>query len=268
MNQVFHTPDHLLTRPVRIQVAGVGGTGSHFLDALASLDTTLQRLRHPGFEVAVYDADRVSRASVGRQRYTDADVSVPKAHILVHRCNLFYNLNYTAHARALEPNDIRADLLVTCTDRALFRASIGKAYRNRESHTLWLDCGNNNTSGIVVLGHLGKPTESPNPQLHLPNIFAMYPEMATMRAVDEEEPSCSVAQSISRQEWPVNRLVATMAADLLWNLFRHGKIEHHGCRIDTRTLTSMPMPIDPTAWAFYGIEQRKPPRQRHLKKVA
>jgi len=256
MTHVFHVPDQLLTRRVRIQVAGAGGTGSHFIDALASLDSTLQKLGHPGFDVSVYDADRVSRASVGRQRYTQADVTQYKAHLLVHRINLFYGVNYQAHARhLLAPYDIHADLLITCTDRALFRAQVGKEYGKRETPSLWMDFGNDAACGTVVLGHLGKLPKGQSKSLRLPNIWDLYPELANMRAADEEEPSCSVEQSVTRQEWPVNRMVATMGASLLWNLFRKGQIENHGCRIDTRTLTAMPLPIDPTSWEFFGVKQ-------------
>jgi len=262
MNQVFHTPEHLLTRLVRIQVAGAGGTGSHLIDALASLDSTLRTLGHPGFEVAIFDDDRVSRASVGRQRYTDADIGVPKAHVLVHRINCFYNVNYVAHARKLDTNSIHCDLLITATDSALFRAAVGKTFQNRESHTLWIDTGNDSAGGLCEIGHLGKLPAQDAGALRLPNIWNLYPELAKMRAADEEEASCSVEQSITRQEWPVNRMVATFAATLLWNLFRKGKLEHHGCRIDTRTLTAMPMPIDPQMWEFYGIKTVKPKATR------
>ncbi|MHB8742793.1 MAG: PRTRC system ThiF family protein [Sulfuricaulis sp.] len=252
MNQIFPTPEHLLTRQVRIQVAGVGGTGSHFLEGLASLDNTLRKLGHPGFEVSVYDPDRVTRASVARQRFTDVDVGVTKADVLCHRINLFYNVNYQAHARALDPHEIHADLLVTCTDSALFRARVGKAFARRNTDALWLDHGNSAAEAIVVLGHLGKPANAP--PIMLPNIWNLYPELETMRAADAEEASCSVEQSIRRQQWPVNRLTAIMGLNLLWNMFRDGKLENHGCRIDTRMLTVQPMAIDPAAWAFYGVK--------------
>jgi len=267
----FHTPEHLLTQTVRIQVAGAGGTGSHFLDALASLDSTLRTLGHPGFEVSVYDPDRVSRSSVGRQRYTDADIGVPKATVLCHRLNLFYCVNYIAHARRLDPREVNADLLITCTDSALFRAAVGKRFEKTASRALWCDTGNDSHGGVVVLGHLGKLLEGDDSGLRLPNVWNLYPELASMRKADEEEPSCSVEQSITRQEWPVNRLVASMAANLLWNLFRKGKIDHQGCRVDTHTLSATPMPIDPMMWEMYGLVQPSKKKVRPaslLRKVA
>jgi PRTRC genetic system ThiF family protein len=252
MSQVFYTPQTFLDRQVRIQVAGVGGTGSHFLEGLASLDNTLRKLGHPGFDVSVYDPDRVTRASVARQRFTDADVGVTKADVLCHRVNIFYSVSYAAHARALDTHDIHADLLVTCTDSALFRARVGKAFRNRQTDALWLDHGNSAAAALCVLGHLGKPINEKT--LVLPNHWNLYPELESMHAVDAEQPSCSVEESIRRQEWPVNRLTAVMGLNLLWNLFRDGKLENHGCRIDTRTLTVRPMAIDPVAWEFYGVK--------------
>jgi hypothetical protein len=126
-----------------------------------------------------------------------------------------------------------------------------------------LDFGNGPATGQVVIGHLGKPSLADG-GLRLPNVFDLFPELDELSATDREAPSCSVEEAITRQEWPVNRMVAALGAALLWNLIRKGEIEHHGCFIDTRTLQSRPLPVDPEGWAMFGYapKRNKSPKRK------
>jgi PRTRC genetic system ThiF family protein len=250
MKKVFHTPTEFLVRPITISLIGAGGTGSHVADGLASLECTLRNLGHPGFRVNLYDAGRVRRANIGRQRFTEADIGHYKVDVLTHRLNMFYQLGWVANARNVEPgHDVLGDLVLTCTDSAIFRAKLGKAYRERTSHTLWLDVGNGAMSGQAILGHLAGKTNAP---MRLPNVFDLYPELSKMQAADRDAPSCSMEEAIARQEWPINRLVATACVTLLWNLLRKGAITDHGCQMNTGMLQMTPLAIDPQAWEFFG----------------
>lgn len=245
----FHAPEHLIHSPVRIQVIGCGGTGSQMADALASMEVTLRALGHPGFRVSLHDADKVSRANVGRQRFCNADVGHYKAALLAHRINLFYGLHWKAETEHQTPGRVHGDVVVTCTDSAMFRAELGRAHRNKASEALWLDCGNGAADAQCILGHLGQPRA---PTRRLPNVADLFPELATMQHADRSAPSCSVAEAVARQEWPVNRAVALAGVELLWNLLRNGRIEHHGVFLNTHTGASRPLAIDPAGWAMFG----------------
>jgi len=250
--QPFFLPERWADNRVRIAVIGAGGTGSQFLDQLASLESTLTRLGHPGFEVVVYDGDAVSPANVGRQRFTAVDVGLNKAQILVHRINLFYGLDWQAQPRHLDPTALPwVDLVVTCVDKALFRAQLGEAHAERHSGALWLDFGNGADRGNVVLGHLGQGDRG---GLRLPNVLDLYPELTDMEAADAEQPSCSTEEAIRRQAWPVNRIAAMIGAELLWTLFREGRIETHGAFFSLAPMEVRPMPIDSDVWSFMGLQ--------------
>lgn len=247
--RMFPIPEAWAERVVRIDLIGAGGTGSQVADQLASMETTLRALGHPGFEVIVYDGDMVTNASVGRSRYTPADVGHPKAVLLAHRIGLFYNVAWQAvpeHHRG----STNADLVITCVDSALFRAGLGKQFSKRSSESLWLDFGNGDHQAQVILGHLGKP----NSERRLPNVFDLFPELEHMAAADREAPSCSAEEAIRRQPWPINRVVATLGMELLWTLFRNGSISHHGYTLTLNPLITTHMPIDPAVWEFYGYQ--------------
>lgn len=245
-------PPSWLTRSVRIGVVGAGGTGSQFVDALASLDATLRRIGHPGFDVTVFDHDRVSNFNLGRQRFTAADVGLNKAVVLVHRVNLFHSLAWKAAPYAARAPQLGAfDLVVTCVDTGRFRAAVGRYFRHRTSETLWLDTGNSAREGQVLLGHLGRTPGA----FRIPNIADLYPDLET--AADDDAPSCSTEEAITRQEFPINRMVANAAVELLWTLLRKGTIRHHGYRLRLNPLRFETLAIDALAWSFYGYRVRR-----------
>lgn len=243
----FPIPEEWASRVVRIDLIGAGGTGSQVADQLASMETTLRALGHPGLDVTIYDRDLVTGASVGRSRFTQADIGHPKSVLLAHRIGLFYSLGWKAipdHHRGIT----NADLVITCVDSAVFRADLGKHYINRETDALWLDHGNGDHQAQVVLGHIGKPTTGRK----LPNVFDLFPELEHMAAADKEAPSCSTEEAVRRQPWPINRAVAMLGMELLWTLFRNGSLEHHGYTMTLNPMQTTSMPIDPAVWEFYG----------------
>lgn len=249
--QRFMMPAHWLQQPIDVVLVGVGGTGSEMLDGLVRLHMALVKLDHPGLRVTVFDADEVSSANIGRQRFYPGDEGQNKSILSVHRINLFNGLDWRAVPRWFDPMERmsgwdRFDLLVTCVDKASTRADIGKAVAEHASyrHGLWLDTGNNHNTGQCILGTLGRTAPK------LPSVFDLYPELETM--VDDNEPSCSFEQAIQAQDLLINRVVADAATDLLWQLIRHGQITHHGAFVEVSPMRVTPLRIDPTVWASLG----------------
>ena len=252
MSGTYKIPGKWLDHQVRVSIIGAGGTGSQIADQLASLQTTLQMLGHPGFDVTVYDGDRVSSSNIGRQRFTRSDIGGYKAPLLVNRINQFYGLDWQAMPRYFDParGGNGCDLLITAVDKAAFRAELGSRASEAYREGLWLDMGNGESTGNVVLGHLTWPEG----QSRLPNVFDLYPELANMQAVDDEAPSCSTEEAISRQSWPVNRMAAMLASEILWNLFRNGQITHHGAFFQLNPMCVQNLPVDPNVWAMMGYQ--------------
>lgn len=250
LTNTFFVPERWLSEPVRVALVGVGGTGSELLDALARMHTALQALGHPGFEVVAWDADDVSATNLLRQRFLPGDEGLNKAEVLIQRYNVFMGLCWEARGSAFQPRDLRnTDLLITCVDKAAVRVGIAEHAKRWRTPVLWLDTGNDAHQGQVVLGHLGIPEHG----LRLPNIVDLYPDMGEKAAeLDAEGPSCSAEEALTRQEWPVNRQVAVSASALLWNLLRHGRLDHHGVFIDVRTGLSSPLRVDEKGWAAFG----------------
>lgn len=248
-------PPNFLDRTVRIALVGAGGTGSQLADALASLQATLMALGHPGFQVKVFDHDTVSASNLGRQRFTRSDIGHPKATLLVHRINAFYGLTWeSAPIKFPVDNARQYDLILSCTDKAAFRASLQKQRSEAQwsSVNWWLDCGNAAANGQVVLGQLS----GPRTELSLPTVVDLFPEQFTPEGIEaadgDDTPSCGTAEAIARQQWPVNRVAAQIASEILWSWFRHGRLTHHGAQFQLDPLRTQPLPIDPNVWACFG----------------
>lgn len=259
MNTTYHMPHEWLNRPVNIVLAGCGGTGSEMLDEIFRIHSLLIALEGHGFNVHVFDPDDVSMANIGRQRFLPCDIGHPKAEVLISRLNSFAGTQWHYHNQRYEADQdsISFDLLITCVDTPTLRAEIGMTKDPSSvndpyefgfgggKEVLWLDCGNDSHSGNVILGHLNNGKS----RIELPNVFDLYPMLATMEHTDE--PSCSTAEALTRQDYGINRSVAREAANLLWQLFRNGQLKHHGSYIDIRQGCVSPLQIDEKVWSAF-----------------
>lgn len=260
MALTYATPQRLAQRRVVVTLVGVGATGSWLLPQLVRIDRTLLLLGHPeGLAVDVWDGDTVSEANVGRGSFLPQHVGRNKATCLVHQTNQAWGTAWRALPKHLSPEraprELAAtDILLSCTDSAAWRVGIGKTFRGRPLNTLWLDCGNSERTGQVVLGHLGKPAGK---EIKLPNIYDLYEEDLKHAVREDTGPSCSLAAAIARQDLTVNLEMAARAAQLLWNLLRHGGLDAHAVFSDTAALRATPLPIAPESWAWMGSSAKK-----------
>lgn len=259
-------PPSWLSRRINIVLIGCGGTGSEMLDELFRIHSLLVALDGEGLHVTAFDPDSVSQANIGRQRFWPCDTGFPKAEVLISRVNSFggADWDYVNEAYDVEQHsNIEFDLLITCVDTPAIRADIGKYFQKSSSlnteevddidfddfgsssSRFWLDCGNDESSGNVILGHL----EWNGRDQKLPNVFDLYPVLASMQ--NSDQPSCSTAAALAKQDYGVNRSVAREGANILWQFLRHGTLSHHGSYIDIKSGTVIPLRIDTSVWETF-----------------
>jgi PRTRC genetic system ThiF family protein len=245
-------PNEWIGKEIKVALVGCGGTGSEMMDEVYRIETLLVKLGGMGLSVTAYDPDLVSEANIGRQRFWPCDVGFNKAEVLINRINAYGGVNWRYEDKSFSTDDLPSfDLIITCVDTPKLRADIGKWQDDANSYNattrLWLDCGNDTHQGNVVLGHISHEDSDGD---SLPNVFDLYPSLSTMP--DDQHESCSTEEAIAKQDYGINRSVAREAANLLWALLRHGKLNHHCSFIDIRTGTVNPLPIDPAQWALFG----------------
>jgi PRTRC genetic system ThiF family protein len=222
--------------PIRIAVVGVGGTGSEIVSMLVNLHQGLVAIGKPGLHVVAYDPDTVSAANVVRQRYAPSDVGHPKALVLINRINLAFSLGWEGISKRFTSADAKYswDVVISAVDSRRSRADLHRYAFAKGFYRwkFWLDTGNDHTTGQIILG---TPRNEPGPRTHiLPCATELHPELCDVSKPDDDSPSCSAAEAISKQDLFVNKYVAVLAVDLLWRLFRDERLEAHARYFDLR----------------------------------
>lgn len=247
------------TNPIFINLIGAGGTGSQFLTALSKMDFALREMNHCGLSVRLFDFDKVEKANLGRQLFSTNELGLNKAVVLINRVNRFFGTNWKAIPEAFEsavrdtPEVASANITVTCVDTVQARKSISvllyqgnEATFNRDARKYWLDLGNGKNSGQVWLSTIGKITQPESKKFkvvsELPDLFSTFPNLLENEK-ENNQPSCSLAQALNRQDLFINSVLSQMGASLLWSMFRLGVLENRGFFLHLADFRSTPIPI-------------------------
>lgn len=240
---MYSLPFEKLAKKWKVAIIGIGGSGSYMAAEIRQLDTCLRALNSEcGLEVTLIDGSNVTEANIARQQFFPTQVGQNKAEAAVWTANNLYGKAWKAIPRHLTSTQTlrEYDLIITALDRPSTRFMISKM----TADTYWLDMGNDATSGQVVFGQLHNKNQKVLP--HICDLFD-YSELSDD---DAEVKSCSAEQSINRQELGTNQTAARIGAQILWNLWRHGKIETNGAYFNVTTLNVDP--ITEEDWAIYG----------------
>jgi PRTRC genetic system ThiF family protein len=119
------------------------------------------------------------------------------------------------------------DLVIGCVDTRKARRAIDKW--SRHSRVLyWLDLGNNASSGQFILGQPQNSANERKGKFRLPTVTELFPEIAAPGKKDNDQPSCSAAEALTRQEPFINQNLAYQALGMLTQLLRHGAVAYQG----------------------------------------
>lgn len=237
-----YLPASLQDRAIRILLVGCGGNGAQMLMGLASLDAALRAISSRSLDVVTVDDDIVTEANLGRQPFYRCDVGHSKARTLTERINLAHGLAWQAvHGRAPEAIGLDdADILITCVDTASARRAIGAAMPQAyKAPAYWMDLGNRASDGQYLIGCPRAPQKAGR----LPTVLEYFPELADDTQPEDDAPSCSVAEALERQSLFVNRVVASHALALLFDLLGRGSIGHAGAFINLASGQAVPIPL-------------------------
>ncbi len=247
---MIHTvPSPLVRRPIRVLVVGCGGNGSAIAAGLPYLHQAALVHGHPGgLEVMLMDGDLISTANCVRQPFSQHEIGLPKAVVMISRINLFFGLRWQATPEHFtEKTDLRGvDLVIGCVDSRRARRIIAEHIASSGAHYL-LDLGNSVSSGQFVLGQPLNRVNRRGPA-RLRTAAELFPEVVDDSLDAADGPSCSALEAIESQAPFVNSTLANHALGLLAQLLRHGGIDHHGAFVNLSSSRVIPIPIDPAVW--------------------
>ena len=256
-NQLLDPPN-----PVSVNLIGAGGTGSQILTALARMNHALTELGHPGLWVRLWDRDVVTQANLGRQLFAESESGLYKSTALINRTNRFFGTNCRAETRNFEKDILggfdrnkQSIIYISCVDSVQSRFNIaeiltelkeiGGYYRSKGRY--WIDFGNSQLSGQVLLSTIGKINQPDSEKFDtvesLPFVTDEFGDLLKISESQDDTPSCSLAEALEKQDLYINSTLAQMGTSLLWSLFRNGFIENKGFFLNLKTFQSQPIKV-------------------------
>jgi PRTRC genetic system ThiF family protein len=242
------TANYLLnpTNPITVNLIGAGGTGSQMLTALARINHSLKALGHAGLQLTLFDDDKVTEANLGRQLFAEAELGLYKSVALISRVNRFFGTDWKGVPLPFAGESLhriqeraKANLYISCVDTVSARFDIANVLKEMDSGSrfirnrayYWLDMGNARDTGQALLATISE-VEQPRSQKYrtvekLPMITEEYKNLLEA-AADNNEPSCSLAEALTKQDLFINTAIAGMGASLLWQLLGRGMTENRG----------------------------------------
>jgi PRTRC genetic system ThiF family protein len=242
---------------LQIALVGCGGTGSWLAPHLARIAAVLKEAGK-GVALTFIDPDTVEAANFPRQNFCAAETSRNKAETLALRYGTAWGLQIGAVPHRYEgrhtPWPLHQGhllLIVGCVDNAAARRAIegvvaqynkGSGRADSLPATWWLDCGNMQDSGQVLLG--AAPTKAdmahafknqtictmlPSPTLQAPDLLEALPEEL---AEERRRMSCAELAMRDAQGMNINTAVANVAADYVLRLVGTGGLKRFATYID------------------------------------
>ncbi|SFO11865.1 PRTRC system ThiF family protein [Paenimyroides ummariense] len=260
---VHFTDNYLIspTNPIEVNLIGAGGTGSKVLTALMEMSHSLTELEHAGLQVRLWDDDIITEANLGRQRFAPSETGLYKSVALINRVNRFMGTNWKAENQKFErnafgglPENARATIYITCVDNVQARfniaemlKSMSKRRANRDEPKYWLDFGNSQQIGQVILSTIGEikqpNSEKYEPVAILPMVTDEFGELLKQSEKTDDTPSCSLAEALEKQDLYINATLAQMGCSLLWSMFRYGMTENRGFFLNLKNFQSQPLKV-------------------------
>jgi len=232
------------THPITISVIGCGGTGSYVVTQLAKLAVALYETRKIDLSVTVYDNDVVEAHNVGRQLFSPSDIGRNKAEVIIERVNRFYGFNWESKNEKISESP-KNNIVITCVDNVKTRKLIKKRahpmFTDHRSQFYWLDFGNSKDYGQYVLSSLYK-IDQPKGDYFVGKLKTVFELFGKMKE-DKSEPSCSMLESLSKQDLFINLQLATSGIGLLWKLLTEHRISYQGQFLNLNTGHTHPILI-------------------------
>jgi PRTRC genetic system ThiF family protein len=242
---------------IHLVQVGAGGTGSWLFPACVRLVRTLQQSGQD-IELHLVDFDIVEQKNLLRQNFCAAELGLFKAEALTFRYSAAWGLTLNTitkpfQASMIQPLSIGDSLviLIGCVDNAEARRQMHQAlsFNKKEQAPVvwWLDSGNRNRSGQVLLGstpdiqtlRLAFNTPGGNYCGLLPSPGLQHPELLIeeRRQLPQANLSCAELALRDAQSLTINQSQAAIMAEYLLDLLIAGNLRRFATYLDAASGT-------------------------------
>lgn len=251
---------------VTLILAGCGGTGSWLAPAVARIGKILIERFDTAASIYFIDPDVVEEKNIYRQNFCAAEIGENKAETLAMRFGLSWGIEIHAvkvkFADAVNRSRLfdNQTFVVGCVDRASARKEISNSTKDHDQ-IAWLDCGNSESYGQVVLGVNTRILDRfsiPGYCNWLPMPDVQHPELVSEQKVGKlftqpESPlSCADMALQDSQGLAINQRMAAEAADYLVRMLITRDLKKFATYIDLESGTARSKNITEKAVKEYG----------------
>ena len=97
---------------------------------------------------------------------------------------------------------------------------------------------------LSTIGNISQPKSEKYKTIeNLPFVTEEFGELLKQSEVEDDTPSCSLAEALEKQDLFINSTLAQMGSSLLWNLFRNGMTEIRGLFLNLKNFQSQPIKL-------------------------
>ena len=204
----------------------------------------------------------IAEANLGRQLFAESELGLYKSVVIINRTNRFFETNWKAETQKFEKDDLgklqnnmKSEIYISCVDSVKLRFDIAEIlnewkidkwfYRNQCKYCI--DFGNSQFTGQVLLSTIGD-IRQPNSEKYeivenFPFITEEFGEILKISVMEDDTPSCSLAEALEKQDLFINSTLAQMGSSLLWSLFRNGMTENRGFFLNLKNFTAQPIKL-------------------------
>lgn len=233
----------------KIVVVGCGGTGAFVAEGLCRL------LGDRPASVILVDHDRVEEHNLRRQAFYGADLGRFKVEVLAERLsrNFGREIGYSVYPYTPDLHLALFDygkrgMVIGCVDNAAARRAIAQCI---DGSQWWLDVGNSEHSGQVLIGNTAKEsylkegfveelelcTKLPLPSMQQPGLLIPAPEPTP-------QPDCAEAVRAGQQSPTINQVMAGLTLEFV-SRFLSGTLTYLAAYIDLEVGTLRPVLVEP-----------------------
>jgi len=248
---------------ITIALVGCGGTGSWLAPSVVRVARLLIEKFNKRVKVYFIDPDQVEAKNCFRQNFCEAEIGRNKAGALAFRYGLAWGIEITAIAKPFNADLIKVTpgsqliTIIGCVDNAGARRAICEAVTSgfrHESRLWWLDCGNHQAAGQVLVGSGAK---RPNDPYQLPGFCSWLPLPVERHPELLEDQSDAVASDISclscadlamldSQGLAINQRIAAEASDYLVRMLLTRDLQKQATYIDLVSGSARSIYISPS----------------------
>jgi len=228
-----------------LRVVGCGGTGGFVAEGLC-------RLLPGDFKICLQDHDVVEEHNLRRQNFHPGDLGKFKSQALAERLCRVYGreIAYSVQPFTGEATGWHfSETIIGCVDNSAARCRIAKLKTWERQGDWWIDSGNSEHSGQVLIGnsqtgyfHDGKAFCLPLPSIQLPGLLIPA----------KEKLDCAQRES---QSPVINQAMASLVLQFVERLVQ-GELAWMGAYIDLESMSLSAVPAEPrTVARLLGVKE-------------